>query len=77
VGTVCDLWWALGTICDLWWALGTVCDLWWAMGTVGDVCTVCDLWWALGTNVISRNLKMGGIDKCLGGCKHAKSANLH
>jgi len=26
--------------------------------------------------VISRDLKLGGIDKCLGGCKHAQSTNL-
>jgi len=39
---------------------------WWCGGT----CAVC--------RVISRNLKMkGGIDKCLGGCKRTRSANLH
>jgi len=27
--------------------------------------------------VISRNLKLRGIDKCLGGFKHTQSANLH
>jgi len=29
--------------------------------------------------VISRNLKLGGIEKCLGegGCKHAREAQIH
>jgi len=29
------------------------------------------------SRVIFRNLKLGGIDKCLGGCKHAQSTNLY
>jgi len=28
-------------------------------------------------SVISRNLKLGGYRQMFGGCKHAKSANIH